>query len=165
MARSGTKPPSICMWQAIAMRKARARFLWANEWPAWGRREEAKGMWRTLAGALTLAVVLSGMQNTVLSAPAQVRSGGALATTLRAMAIVQDDTGGGVVRKGPLVVQVTEPAITEAIPAAADIFLAGRSFPFRVHGRDGVDIGGRNSPPLISIKVAAGHTITITTKF
>src|SRR5271165_4430561 len=108
---------------------------------AWGRREEAKGMRRTLAGALTLAVVLSGVQYSVRGASTLMGPEHAFAITSRAAAIVPDDSGGGIVRKGPLIVQVTEPTLTEVVPGAADIFLAGRSFPFRVHGPDGVDIG------------------------
>lgn len=122
-------------------------------------------MRRTLAGALTLVVVLSGMQSTVVSASARQGLERAGITAHRKPARLPADTGGGVVRKGPFVVQVTEPTLVQAVAGTADIFLAGRRFPFQIHGHDGVDIGGRNNPVEISLLVAAGHRITITTKF
>ena len=128
-------------------------------------------MRRKLAGTLALVVALAGIEAgpAMLSRLPTLQHEGpsaALAASLGVRPASQlSDTGGGLIRTGPFVGPPTEPTITTEVLGTYDVFLAGRSYPFAVRGREGVDVAGRNSPARLDLSVPAGHAITVSTKF
>lgn len=110
-------------------------------------------MRRTLTVALVLAVTLTGATASRAEIAAQPAADRAA------------DTGGGIIRNGPFINTINGPALTEPVPATADIFLAGRSAPFSVKSKYGLDLAARNGPACLRLGVGAGTPITVSTRY
>ena len=106
--------------------------------------------------AVTAALVglpwSGGVQRTSLANTRTATASAALSVSAASRAM----DAGGIVKTGPLVTQLVTPTKVIAVPGYADIYLAGRSFPFQIPGKSGVDYAGRQNPSQVQIQVQAG---------
>lgn len=125
---------------------------------------------KPLTGALVVILAISGIQIVNAArqtdplaqhtlAVAQPASLGALVASRPFAA------GGGLVRTEPLISGPVEATYTVEVLGSYDIFLAGRTYPFSLAGRYGVDVAGPNSPQELPLSVPAGRAIRVTTRY